>query len=194
MQIIMKGCDHMWWILLAVVAVLALLWMSVYNALIKAKNGVEGSFSQIDVQLQRRNDLIPNLVETVKGYASHEKDTLESVTQARQQLVNLPKDASPEAINAQSNHLSSALSRLLVVAEQYPDLKANQNFQQLQTTLEETENKIAVARQLYNSSVQTFNQKIQIFPNNLIANVHGFTSKDYLEAPTEAKQAPKVEF
>ena len=147
----------MWWILIAVVVVLALVWMGVYNSLIKAKNGVEGSFSQIDVQLQRRNDLIPNLVETVKGYANHEKDTLESVTQARQQLVNLPKDASPEAINAQSNHLSNALSRLLVVAEQYPELKANQNFQQLQSTLEETENKIAVARQLYNSSVQTFN-------------------------------------
>lgn len=184
----------MWWILLAVVVVLALVWMGVYNSLIKARNGVEGSFSQIDVQLQRRNDLIPNLVETVKGYANHEKDTLESVTQARQQLVNLPKDASPEAINAQSNHLSNALSRLLVVAEQYPELKANQNFQQLQSTLEETENKIAVARQLYNSSVQTFNQKVQVFPNSLIANVHGFTTKDYLEAPAEAKQAPKVEF
>ena len=184
----------MWWILLAVVVVLALVWMGVYNSLIKAKNGVEGSFSQIDVQLQRRNDLIPNLVETVKGYANHEKDTLESVTQARQQLVNLPKDASPEAINTQSNHLSNALSRLLVVAEQYPELKANQNFQQLQSTLEETENKIAVARQLYNSSVQTFNQKVQVFPNSLIANVHGFTTKDYLEAPAEAKQAPKVEF
>ncbi|MGX7108943.1 LemA family protein [Facklamia miroungae] len=182
------------YILLGLIVLVALFWVGVYNNLIKARNGVEGSFSQIDVQLQRRNDLIPNLVETVKGYAKHESETLEKVTQARQQLINLPSDASPEMINNKSNELTSALSRLLVVSEQYPDLKANSNFQELQRTLEDTENKIAVSRQLYNSSVQTFNEKVQVFPNNFVAGVHGFNEKAYLEAPEAARQAPQVSF
>ncbi|MCR8969542.1 LemA family protein [Facklamia sp. 7083-14-GEN3] len=182
------------YILLGIVVVVALFWVGAYNNLIKARNGVEGSFSQIDVQLQRRNDLIPNLVETVKGYAKHERETLENVTKARQQLINLPADASPEIVNSKSNSLTSALSRLLVVSEQYPDLKANSNFQELQRSLEDTENKIAVSRQLYNSSVQTYNEKVQVFPNNVVAGVHGFGEKNYLEAPEAARKAPQVSF
>lgn len=153
-----------------------MLW-GIYNSLVKARNWVEGSFSQIDVQLQRRNDLIPNIVETVKGYMTHERQTLESVTQARQQLVNLSANAGPEEVNARSNELTNALTRLLAVAEQYPDLKANTNFIQLQNTLEDTENKIATARQLYNSSVQQFNQRVETFPNNLVAGFHNFNIK-----------------
>lgn len=178
----------------AVIVLVAVVWIGIYNSLVKARNWVEGSFSQIDVQLQRRNDLIPNIVETVKGYMTHERQTLESVTQARQQLVNLPANAGPEEVNARSNELTNALTRLLAVAEQYPDLKANTNFIQLQNTLEDTENKIATARQLYNSSVQQFNQKVETFPNNLVAGFHNFNIKPYLEAPAEAKEVPQVQF
>lgn len=178
----------------AVIVLVAAVWIGIYNSLVKARNWVEGSFSQIDVQLQRRNDLIPNIVETVKGYMTHERQTLESVTQARQQLVNLPANAGPEEVNARSNELTNALTRLLAVAEQYPDLKANTNFIQLQNTLEDTENKIATARQLYNSSVQQFNQRVETFPNNLVAGFHNFNIKPYLEAPAEAKEVPQVQF
>lgn len=178
----------------AVIVLVTVVWIGIYNSLVKARNWVEGSFSQIDVQLQRRNDLIPNIVETVKGYMTHERQTLESVTQARQQLVNLPANAGPEEVNARSNELTNALTRLLAVAEQYPDLKANTNFIQLQNTLEDTENKIATARQLYNSSVQQFNQRVETFPNNLVAGFHNFNIKPYLEAPAEAKEVPQVQF
>lgn len=181
-------------IIAAVIVLVAVVWIGIYNSLVKARNWVEGSFSQIDVQLQRRNDLIPNIVETVKGYMTHERQTLESVTQARQQLVNLPANAGPEEVNARSNELTNALTRLLAVAEQYPDLKANTNFIQLQNTLEDTENKIATARQLYNSSVQQFNQRVETFPNNLVAGFHNFNIKPYLEAPAEAKEVPQVQF
>lgn len=182
------------WIILGLLILIALAWISIYNKLIRVRNGVEGSFSQVDVQLQRRNDLIPNLVETVKGYAKHESETLQAVIKARQQMVDLPADATPEEINKISNELSGALSRLMVVVEQYPELKANTNFLQLQESLEDTENKIAVARQLYNSSVQQYNQSIQTVPNNIVAGLHHFEVKKYLEAPQEAKTAPKVSF
>jgi len=181
-------------IILGILVVIVFVWISIYNSLIKLRTWAEGSFSQIDVQLQRRNDLIPNIVETVKGYASHERETLEAVTAARQQIMNLPADATPEQINAMSNLLSGALSRLLAVAEAYPDLKANTNFQQLQHTLEDTENKIATARQLYNSSIQQYNQRVQTIPTNIVAGVHGFTVKPYLETPETARQAPQVQF
>lgn len=181
-------------IVILVIILLAVVWFSIYNSLIKLRTWAEGSFSQIDVQLQRRNDLIPNLVETVKGYASHEKGTLEAVTQARQQLINLPENATPEMKNAMSNELSGALSRLLVVAEQYPDLKANSNFQELQRTLEDTENKIATSRQLYNSAIQQYNEKVQTVPNNIVAGVHSFPVKPYLETPDAARQVPTVSF
>ncbi|XJS11791.1 LemA family protein [Aerococcaceae bacterium WGS1372] len=182
------------WIILAVVVVTGLAWIGIYNNLVKRRNWVDESFSQIDVQLQRRNDLIPNLVNTVKGYASHEKTTLEAVTQARQRLINLPADASAAEINAKSNELSGALSRLLVVAEQYPDLKANTNFTQLQSTLEKTEQQIATARQLYNSTATQYNTTVQTIPTNIVAGVHGFTRRDLLETPEVARQVPEVQF
>lgn len=181
-------------IVIVVIVLLIIVWFAIYNSLVKLRTWAEGSFSQIDVQLQRRNDLIPNLVETVKGYASHEQGTLEAVTQARQQLINLPENAAPEMKNAMSNELSGALSRLLVVAEQYPDLKANTNFQELQRTLEDTENKIATSRQLYNSAIQQYNEKVQTVPNNIVAGVHGFQVKPYLETPDAARQVPTVSF
>ncbi|MBG9983975.1 LemA family protein [Aerococcaceae bacterium DSM 111022] len=170
------------------------IWISVYNKLIRRRNWVTEAFSQIDVQLQRRNDLIPNLVNTVKGYASHESETLEAVTSARQQLINISSDADPTEINAISNELTSALSRLIAVAEQYPDLKANTNFLQLQTTLEELEKQIAIARQLYNSSVTEYNNDREQFPNSIVASVHNFEREAVLEAPAEARQVPTVEF
>lgn len=183
------------WIILAVVlVVLVIVWVSIYNRLVKQRNWVDESFSQIDVQLQRRNDLIPNLLETVKGYTNHERETLEAVTNARQQMMNLPANASPEEVNALSNQLSGALSRLLAVAESYPDLKANQNFNSLQNTLEDTENKIAQTRMLYNSSIQQYNTGVQTFPNNIVAGVHGFNERVYLETPAEDRQVPEVNF
>lgn len=182
-----------WLIILAIVVVLALGWVGIYNGLIKTRNWAQESFSQIDVQLQRRNDLIPNLVEIVKGYAAHEKETLDAVIKARQQLIDV-SHASPEQINAASNALSATLSRLLAVAEAYPDLKANTNFTELQRSLTDTEDKIAKARMLYNSSINQYNTKIQTIPNNIVAGVHGFTQMAYLEAPEEARQVPKVQF
>lgn len=182
------------WIILAGVLVVGLVWVGLYNNLVKRRNWVDESFSQIDVQLQRRNDLIPNLVNTVKGYANHEQSTFEAVTKARQQLINLPADASATEINAKSNALTGALSRLLVVAEQYPDLKANTNFTQLQSTLEKTEQQIATARQLYNSTVTQYNTAVQSVPTNIVAGIHGFSRRDLLEAPQEARQVPEVQF
>ncbi|EFR30815.1 LemA family protein [Eremococcus coleocola] len=181
-------------IIIAVLLLIALAWAGIYNRLVKLRNWVEEAFAQIDVQLQKRNDLIPNLVNTVKGYAKHESETLEAVVKARQQLVNLPSDASAAEINAHSNELSGALSRLLVVAEQYPDLKANTNFTQLQASLEEIEKQIAVARQLFNSSVAQYNTTIQSVPNNIVAGVHHFTKKEMLQAPEEARAVPTVNF
>lgn len=182
------------WIVLGIIVVIGLGWIGIYNSLIKARNWAEQSFSQIDVQLQRRNDLIPNLVETVKGYAKHESETLEKVIKARQQMMSLPENATPEQINQLSNILSHSLSRLLAVSESYPDLKANVNFLDLQANLKDTEDKIARARQLYNSSVGQYNTTIQLFPNSLIANLSGFKVKAYLEAPEEARQVPQVKF
>lgn len=181
-------------IVLGIIVLIALFWMGIYNNLIRKRNWAKEAFGQVDVQLQKRNDLIPNLVNTVKGYASHESETLEAVVKARQQLINLPSDADPAQINAQSNELSSALSRLLVVVEQYPDLKANSNFLQLQTSLETIEKEIAIARQLYNSSVTEYNNMVEVFPNNIVAGVHGFLTQKVLETPAENRQAPKVEF
>lgn len=180
-------------ILFVIALVLALGWFGIYNNLITTRNWAQESFSQVDVQLQRRNDLIPNLVETVKGYATHEKETLDAVVRARQQLIDV-SNATPEQINQASNALSGALSRLLAVAEAYPDLKANQNFAELQRNLTDTEDKIAKARMLYNSSINQYNTKIQTVPNNIVANVHGFSKLAFLETAEEARVAPKVQF
>lgn len=180
-------------ILAALAAVLAVFLVGTYNGLVGLRQRVNNAWAQVDVQLKRRYDLIPNLVNAVKGYAQHERETLESVTQAR----NLAMAAGSVAEQARAeNMLSGALKSLFAVAEAYPDLKASTNFMQLQAELSDTESKIAFARQFYNDTVQKFNTKIQLFPNNLVAGIMGFTAFDYfsLGAEPEAQQAVKVEF
>jgi LemA protein len=173
------------------VLILYFLLASPYNSLVNQEEQVKQAGANVEVQLNRRLDLIPNLVETVKGYASHERETLEAVVKARQQAVsagNLPQKL--EANQA----LTSALSRLLVVVERYPDLKASQNFRALQDQLEGTENRISVARTRYNEAVKQFNTSIRSFPTVLLAKMMGFEAKPLFTAPEAAKQAPKVKF
>ncbi len=175
------------------IVVLLLLWaIGLYNGMIKMRNNVDKEWHNIDVQLERRYALIPNLVETVKGYAKHEQETLTKVTQYRSQAM----EAQTVAQKAEANNLlSSALSGLRVQLEAYPELKANTNFLHLQEELSTTENKISFARQLYNQVVTTFNNKIQVFPNSIIAGMFHFTHRDLFEMSTpEARQAPKVSF
>jgi LemA protein len=173
----------------AVVLVVALVvWaVATYNALVRARTQVDASWAQIDVQLKRRHSLIPNLVETVKGYAAHERATLDAVVAARNAAVAGP-DPQAEAL------LTQALGRLFALAEAYPDLKANQNFQQLQRELGGTEDKIAYARQFYNSAVQTYNQKTQTLPSNLIAMAGGFRAQSYFEAAGGERADVNVRF
>jgi LemA protein len=179
------------WVVLGLLALLAVIGIAAYNSLVVSKNRVENAWSQIDVQLKRRNDLVPNLVETVKGYAAHEHDTFEMVTKARAQMVG----AGNVAEQAQaSNQLSQALKSLFAVAEAYPELKANQNFLMLQEELAGIENKIAYARQFYNDSVLRFNASIQSFPNVLFARSMGFSEKKYFEVPEGEREVPKVKF
>ena len=168
-------------------------WLIItYNGLVGLRNAVKNAWSQIDVQLKRRYDLIPNLVETVKGYAKHERETLENVVKARQAGI----DAKTVKDQAQAeNMITGALRQLFALSEAYPDLKANQNFLALQEELSSTENKIAFSRQYYNDSVQTFNTRQQQFPANLIAGMFGFTPADFFEIEDPAaRQAPKVKF
>ena len=181
------------WIILIIIILLVGIYIAIYNGLQKSRVFVDESWSQIDVQLKRRNDLIPNLVETTKGYAKHEKSTLEDVVKLRDQLVNIPQGDHEEAMKL-SNQITDSLKSIFALAEAYPDLKANQNFLKLQEELTNTENKIAYSRQLYNSSVASYDQKLLTFPSNLIAKIHGFTKIDYLEIPTEEKAVPKVKF
>lgn len=172
--------------------VLIFLWgIAIYNGLIRSKNRVDEAWSDIDVQLKRRYNLIPNLVSTVKGYATHERELFEKVTQARTAAINAgnPKDQA-----AAENMLSGALKSLFAVAENYPDLKANQNFLELQRELSDTENKIQASRRFYNGNVRDFNTKIQVFPNNIFAGVLGFASRQFFEAAGEEKENVKVEF
>ena len=178
--------------LVALVVLIALWVIAVYNGLVRLRNRFQAAWSQIDVQLKRRYDLIPNLVETVKGYAAHERGTLEAVTKARQQAI----DASGIAQQAQAeNMLTGTLRQLFALSENYPDLKANQNFLALQEELTSTENKIAFARQHYNDVVMRFNTRIEVFPANMIAGHFNFTRQDLfeLEEPA-ARDAPKVSF
>src|SRR5512137_3075884 len=166
------------WILIGVVVVLVIIFIAVYNGLVGGRNNVKNAWAQIDVQLKRRHDLIPNLVETVKGYKIHERETLEAVTKAR----NIAQQASSAGAGERSKvegELSSALARLLVVVERYPDLKANQNFLALQEELTSTENKISFSRQYYNDSVLNYNNKTQMFPSNIIAGMTGFKSGQF---------------
>jgi len=175
--------------LIVVVAAFGLI--AIYNRLIVLRNRVDNSWSQIDVQLRRRYDLIPNLVETVKGYASHERETFERVTQARNMAINA------QTVKEQGeaeNMLTGALKSLFAVAEAYPDLKANQNFLLLQEELTNTEGKISYARQFYNDSVMSFNTAIQSFPSNVIAGMFGFTARDYFEIEAAAAAPVTVNF
>jgi LemA protein len=174
-----------------VVVVLVLAIVGIYNSLVKLRNRVDNAWAQVDVQLKRRYDLIPNLVETVKGYASHEQSTFERVVEARNQA--LAAGTVEEQAQAE-NFLTGALRQLFALAESYPDLKASQNFSELQAQLAETENKIAVSRQIYNDSVLTFNNKVQTVPNNMVAAMTGFSVKPFFDAPEEAEQAPEVRF
>ncbi|MBN2008478.1 LemA family protein [candidate division KSB1 bacterium] len=176
---------------IVVVLILVSTFKGMYNSLVNLDEGVNNSWAQVENQLQRRYDLIPNLVETVKGYASHEKEVLTEVTKARASVGSAQTPADKMEAN---NALSGALSRLLLVVERYPDLKANQNFIRLQDELAGTENRIAVERRRYNEQVQLFNKKIRSFPTVFFAGMFGFEKREYFEAPAEAKQAPKVDF
>lgn len=179
------------WIVVIIVAVLALIIIFLYNSLVRLKNQVKNAWAQIDVQLKRRNDLIPNLVNTVKGYMKHEKEVLENVTKARSAVMQAG-DVQDKA--KASNMLSDTLKSLFAVSENYPDLKANQNFMQLQEEITGTENKIAYSRQHYNDVVMVFNNKIQVFPNNIIANTLGFTEEKSFEATEAERKNVNVQF
>lgn len=178
-------------IILGVIVLFAIILVVLYNGLVKLRNRIENAWAQIDVQLKRRYDLIPNLVETVKGYASHERETLEAVTNARNMAVNAQ---GPQAQAQAENMLSGALKSLFAVSEAYPDLKANQNFLNLQEELTGTEGRIAYARQFYNDSVFKYNTKIQTFPAVLIAGMLRFTAREYFEAEDEARGPVQVSF
>ncbi len=178
-------------IIIAVVALIAIYFLVIYNSLVTARNRIAEALSEIDVQLKRRTDLIPNLVETVKGYAKHEKDLLENVTKARSSLMTAGTTAEKAEAN---NQLSATLKSLFAVSENYPDLKANQNFLELQGELSDTENKIAYSRQFYNSNVLDFNNKLAIFPSNVIGNMLGFKPADFFQASEDEKKEVKVKF
>ncbi len=178
-------------IIIIILAVIAAWVIIVYNELIKLKNRVDEAWSDIDVQLKRRYNLIPNLVNAVKGYAAHEKWVFENVTKARSQAMQA---GTPGEVEKAENILTGALKSLFAVAENYPDLKANQNFLELQRELSDTENKIQASRRFYNGNVRDFNTKIQIFPNNIIAGALKFTAREFFEAGEGEKAVPKVKF
>ncbi len=180
-------------IVLGVLILIVFYIIGLYNQLVKLKNGVENAWAQIDVQLKRRHDLIPNLIETVKGYVKHERETLESVTKLRQQAINVTGNIA-EQVKIESM-LSQTLKSLFAVAENYPDLKANQNFLALQSELGQTEDKISYARQFYNEIVLVLNNKIQMFPSNIMANMFNFKLAAFFEIINpEEKQTPQVKF
>ena len=182
------------WIALGVIVLLIFIFIALYNSLVGLRNQVKNAWSQIDVQLKRRYDLIPNLIETVKGYMRHERETLEAVTNARN-LAQASAAASPAERGKLEAGLTSALSRLLAVAEAYPDLKANQNFLALQEELTSTENKISFARQFYNDAVLRYNNQTQMFPGSIIAGIAGFRSEQFFEISVpEERAVPKVSF
>lgn len=178
-------------IVVAVIVIFGLMFMSSYNSFVNLEEDVNQSHAQIDNQLQRRLDLIPNLVNTVKGYAAHEKEVIASISDARARLAGAK---TPEEEATANDQLSGALSRLLVVVENYPNLKADQQFTQLMDELAGTENRIAVARKDYNEQVAEFNKKVKRFPGSIIAGIGGFDQKEYFKADPQAQQAPKVDF
>ncbi len=189
-----------WIVVLGVLAIIVLWIANVYNGLVAGEEQVESAWAQVENQYQRRADLVPNLVATVKGYAEHEKETLDNVVSARARATQItidPANATPEqlaAYQAAQGELSQALGKLLAIAENYPDLKAKENFRDLQQQLEGTENRITVARQLFNDDARAFNTKVRRFPNNIIANMIGFEKKPYFEAEEGANKAPEVAF
>ncbi len=179
-------------IVIVLIVFFVLMFVSMYNSLIKLRNQVKNAWSQIDVQLKRRHDLIPNLIETVKGYMTHERDTLENITKARSQAMN----ASGVADKAKAEgELSGAMSKFFLVVENYPDLKANQNFLALQEELTSTENKISFSRQNYNDQVLFYNNKIQMFPTNIMAGMFNFKDEQFFQVEDKAdREVPKVSF
>ena len=187
-------------ITIAIVAVVLIWGVSGYNGLVSMDEGVQNKWADVETQYQRRADLIPNLVNTVKGYAAHEKETLEGVVKARSEATSVKVD--PENMTAEQmaqyqkaqNGVSSALSKLLLVVEKYPDLKANQNFLELQSQLEGTENRITVARRDFNGAAKEYNTAIRNFPKNILAGMFGFEKKAYFEAQEGAEKAPEVQF
>ncbi|MBR6592899.1 MAG: LemA family protein [Prevotella sp.] len=187
-------------ITIAIVAVVLIWGVSGYNGLVSMDEGVQNKWADVETQYQRRADLIPNLVNTVKGYAAHEKETLEGVVKARSEATSVKID--PENMTAEQmaqyqkaqNGVSSALSKLLLVVEKYPDLKANQNFLELQSQLEGTENRITVARRDFNGAAKEYNTAIRKFPKNILAGMFGFEKKAYFEAQEGAEKAPEVQF
>ena len=187
-------------IIIAVVAVIAIMCVSAYNSLVSSEESVDTAWSQVENVYQRRADLIPNLVNTVKGYAAHEKETLEGVVSARAKATQMtidPTNLTPEAIEkfqAAQGELGSALGKLLAITENYPDLKANENFKELQAQLEGTENRIAVERKKFNETAQVYNTSIRKFPRSIVASIFGFERKPYFKAQEGAEQAPTVQF
>jgi LemA protein len=182
------------YIIIGVVVVLLIIFLTIYNGLVRRRNQVKNSWAQIDVQLKRRYDLIPNLMETVKGYMKHERETMEAVTKARNLAQQVSSAGAGERAKAEGE-LSSALARLLAVVENYPDLKANQNFLALQEELTSTENKISFSRQYYNDSVLSYNNQTQMFPSNIVASMTGFKASEFFEVTVAAeREAPKVSF
>ena len=190
------------WIIVGVVALIVVFTVAIYNGFVKLIQRATEAWADIDVQLKRRYDLIPNLIETVKGYAAHERETFDAVTEARAKATQInvdPSNITPEQIQAMAGAegaLSGALGKLLAIAEAYPDLKANQNFAQLQTELSDTENKIQAARRFYNGNVRDLAIKLQSFPSNVIGNMFGFKEKEYfeLEENSVEKEPVKVNF
>ena len=182
----------MWWIILIIIVVLILIYLgSTYNSFVVLRNRVKDQWAQIDVQLKRRFDLIPNLVETVKGYASHEKDTLEAVVKACNEYLS---SDTPEGKIEANNDLNKVVTKLFALAESYPELKADTNFRELQTTLTETEDKISYARQFYNDVVMKYNNKVEVFPSNIVAGMFGFKTSAYFNATEEERENVKVKF
>ena len=182
----------MGWIILAIVVILVIAIISMYNGLVSSRVKVDNAWRQIDVQLQRRFDLIPNFVETVKGYAAHESETFEKITSLRTSWANANTVAEKADLD---NQLSGALKTIMAVSENYPDLKANQNFSELSEELRNTENKISFSRQFYNDTVTMYNQKLQIFPSNIIANMFNFTPRELFTVDNaEARKNVKVDF
>lgn len=179
------------WVVLVVIVVLIAAIIGMYNSLIRLKNRVDEAWSDIDVQLKRRYDLIPNLVETVKGYASHEQETLEKVTKARTDAMSAQSGGDPKAQAQAENMLSSTLKSIFALSENYPELKANENFLELQRELSDTENKIQASRRFYNGNVRDFNTKLQVFPTNIMAGMLGFKNREFFEIE-DAKERENV--